>query len=92
MQTYGDVETNDEVFDPWMPALMDPNEEVCEIKVCSMIVDDGSPIKLASLSINEILGLSLLMNHEPYVMQWLKDTENAKVVIKACEGSISHRM
>ena len=48
-------------------------------KVCSMIIDGGSCINVASTTLVEKLGLLLLKHPRPYKLQWLNKCGEVKV-------------
>ena len=48
-------------------------------KVCSMIIDRGSCINVASIIMVDKLGLPTLKHPWPYKLQWLNDSGEVKV-------------
>ncbi|PKI60618.1 hypothetical protein CRG98_018968 [Punica granatum] len=48
-------------------------------KVCSVIIDGGSCTNIASTTIVEKMGLSMLKHPRPYKLQWLNDSGEIRV-------------
>ncbi|XP_043809052.1 uncharacterized protein LOC122722418 [Manihot esculenta] len=57
-------------------------------KVCSMIIDSGSQVNCASTILVDKLGLETIKHPNPYRLQWLNDSGEAKVT-KQCKVSFS---